>query len=263
MQFSLVFAKSGDSIKFNTSNTELVKYYFDELNTSDKNKFNIYSLDFISNITRLEKCVSDIDNFLKSKLKLNNFSEFANTDLYNRQILNKLHCVWVKFQLDNPKIVTLFAKIGNESIEKFRDINNIIHKLEWTKYNISNFTKDDMWSCDNIFKNKIIDFNIHNLNIKFNNLGRSTYDKWRVNDNNVYDSDTNDYTSLSGELMLSTGKCYTQSPPKEYIEWCTTKGIEIVGKNIGLGNFVESIENAQAVLYRNMKIGSTTVTIQI
>ena len=263
MQFSLVFAKSGDSIEFNTKNIELIKYYFDKLNTSNKNKFNIHSIDLIANVTRLEQCVRDIDNFLKSKFKLNNFSEFINQDLYNRQVLNKLHCVWVKFQLDNPKIVTLFSKIGNESVEKFRDINNIIHRLEWTKYNLSNFTNTDMWSCDNIFRNKVIDFDIHNLTLKFNNLGRSTYDKWRVNDTNVYDSDTDNYTRLSGELILSTDKCYSQSLPKEYIEWCNTKGIEIVGKYIGLGNFVESIENAQAVLYRNIKIGSTTVTIQI
>jgi hypothetical protein len=171
--------------------------------------------------------------------------------------------VCVKFQIENPSMSTMLEKIDNNLLTKFRDINNILHEIESTKFLISNFNDYKMWSCENIFQSSIIDFNSYNLSINFNNLGRSTYNKWINHDDNAYDSDTNDFTTLSGELILKTSKAHTQTAPIEYIEWCQKHNVSAIGHIIGLGNLVQSTESAQEILSRNIQIESNGITIKV
>lgn len=263
MNFNLVFTKSGDTIKLVSHNAKLVHYYIESLDSTNKNNFTIYDTTLIDNIDYLKQCIIDIDKFLISKFKFDTFSEFIGLPLYNQNTLNKLHMVWVKFQLHNERVIKLLYKADRTLLKRFRDINNILHDIEDTKFKVSNFNSFDMWSTENIFGTHIIDFNHYNVKLKFNNLGRSTYDKWKHYDKNIYDSDTNDYTLLSGELTLSTSQPYTQSAPLNYHKYCTSNNLSIIGNTIGLGNFVEDVNVVQDILYRNIKNGSDSITIQI
>tara|TARA_R110000851_G_scaffold56831_1_gene132769 strand:+ start:274 stop:1065 length:792 start_codon:yes stop_codon:yes gene_type:complete len=263
MQFGLVFDKTDDTIDFVSTNSDLVNYYVTSVNADDKNSFKIQNSELLSNIKYLQKCIIDTNDFFENKLKKNTFTEFVNANIYNQTILNRLHMVWVKFQIENPSISTMLEKIDNTLLTKFRDINHVLHKIESTMFVISNFNSYKLWSCENIFQSNIIDFNSYNLSINFNNLGRSTYNKWIYHDDNAYDSDTDDFTTLSGELILRTFKPHTRTAPLEYVEWCQTHNVLPVGYNIGLGNLVQPPQSAQEILHRNMQIESNGITIKV
>lgn len=263
MIFNLFFENSGDNIELTSDNSRLIEYYVQSLNKTNKNNFDISSKNLLADVNYMHECIVQINELFVSKFSYINFSEFVDINLYDHEVLNKIHMTWVKFQIQNPKIATLLFKINPELLTKFRDINHLIHKIEHAKFKICNFVSFDMWSCENIFGSKIIDFNSYNIRIAFNNLGRSTYDKWINYDNNTYDSDTNDFTLLSGELILSTNKAFKQSAPIDYLSFCYENKLPIIGNTIGLGNFTQPISNVQDILYRNLKNGSNNISIQI
>lgn len=258
----LIFNKSGDSIELVHHNMELVNYYIESLNSTDSNNFVIFNNTLINDIEYLKKCIIDIDKFFLRKFKFTTFSEFIDTELYNQTILNKIHRVWVEFQIDKEKIITLLSKVDAKLLKKFRDINNTLHSIESTKFKITNFD-NKMWSCKNIFGTDIIDFNNYNVNIEFNDLGRFTFDKWKFYDANLIDKDTSDFKTLSGELVLRTNRPYKSSAPETYVKFCADNNIKAIGHTVGLGNFVKSIEEVQEILYRNIKTGCTNIKLVV
>ena len=240
---------------------ELINYYIESLDSTNKNDFTISSTTLLDNIDYLRQCIIDIDKFLISKFKFDTFSKFINVKLYNQLVLNEIHRVWVKFQLEKARIITLLYKVDNALVQKFRDINHILHNIESVKFNINNFDGNNMWSCKNIFGTNIIDFNNYNVKIEFNDLGRSTYDKWKNHDTNINDLDTNDFQTLSGELILRTNKPFQTDAPKTYRTYCKNNNIPIIGHTVGLGNFVERTEVVQEILYKNLKTGCTNLKL--
>jgi hypothetical protein len=167
MNFNLIFDKSGDEIKFTTKNNSLLEYYVDAVNNSDKNYFLIDNFELLQKVKYLQQCISDVDSFFVTKLKNNLFSEFVDEKLYNQNVLNRLHMLWVKFQIKNSKTSILLYKSDSSLLQKFRDINNVLHDIESTNFYLRNFNTYEMWSCDNIFGNEIIDFNQYNLSLSF------------------------------------------------------------------------------------------------
>lgn len=260
MNHNLVFTKSGDSIQLVHHNMELVNYYIESLDSTNKNNFIISDTTLVDNIDYLKQCIIDIDKFLISRFKFDTFSKFVDIELYNQLVLNEIHRVWVNFQLEKASIITLLGKVDNELVKKFRDINNMIHNIETVKMKIRSCDARD-WSCKNIFGTDIVDFNIYNVTIVFNDLGRYTYDKWRNHDTNINDLDTNDWESLGGELILRTDKPFETDAPKNYKTFCKNNNLPIIGHTIGLGNFVQSVEVVQEILYKNLKTGCTNLKL--
>tara|TARA_B100000989_G_scaffold93263_1_gene67692 strand:- start:53757 stop:54548 length:792 start_codon:yes stop_codon:yes gene_type:complete len=263
MNFNLVFTKSGDMIELNTHNPPLVEYYFESITKSSKNKFNISCDNLMTSLEYLGECLLEINEYFVDKFNFSHFTEFVNIRLYNQDVLNKLHMVWVKFQLQHAKINTILHKINPVLCQKFRDINQILHNIENFKFKIRNFDAKNIWSCENIFGSKITDFNRYNVNIKFNDLGRQTYEKWKHYDENINDIDTDDFTTLSGELILSITKTYKQSAPDDYVSYCKNNNLSVIGSTIGFGNFTQQIEIVQDILYRNMKTGCKELKIVV
>jgi len=263
MNLQLVFENTGDYIDLIDTNQELVNYYVDSVNKTNTNKFTIDNTKLLDNIKYLQECLADVDSFFVTKLKNTTFSKFLNIDLYNQNILNNLHMVWVKLLIEYKHIPTLLSKTDSKLLKKFNDINNTIHYLETINFKFKNFDTYRMWFCNNIFGNKIINFNRYNVSIKFNNLGRNTYNKWEIYDQNVLDSDTNDFSLLSGELLLKTTRPYTQEAPKEYNEWCKANSLPVIGDTVGLGNFKQSVEQVQSILHRNIKLESNSIIIKV
>lgn len=262
MDFNLVFTKSGDTIKLVSHNADLVNYYIESLNSNNSNNFTISNDTLLNDIEYLKKCIIDIDNFFLTKFKFTTFSEFVGANLYNQTLLNKIHRVWVEFQIDKEKIISLLSKVDNKLLKKFKDINNTLHSIESAKFKITNF-ESKIWSCKNIFSTKIIDFNNYNVKIVFNDLGRFTFDKWRFHDTNMVDIDTSDFKTLSGELELKTNRPYTSSAPETYVKFCADNNIDVIGRTVGLGNFVQSVEVVQEILYRNIKTGCTNLKLVV
>ena len=88
----------------------------------------------------------------------------------------------------------------------------------------------------------------------FDNLGRSSWEKYRNWDNNITDNDTNNFTMLSGLIELNLEKPIKRDPPKEYVNWCQTYNVPVVGKSISLGNIVDlecRLTDIRKLLVRN------------
>lgn len=263
MNLQLVFEHTGDCIDLTESNRELVDYYLESLNKTNKNKFILNNTDLVDRVKYLKKCITDIDNFFVTKLKNTALSKFLNIELYNQNNLNTLHREWVKLLIENKNIPTLLNKIDSKLLTQFNDINHLVHFLEHKKFRLKNFSTYEMWFCNNIFSNSVIDFNSYNISIEFNNLGRNTYNKWEIYDQNVLDNDTNDFSLLSGELILKTARPYTREAPNEYIEWCKRNSVPVIGNTIGLANFKQSVDQVQRILFRNIERESNTITIEV
>jgi len=261
MDFKLVFTKSGDSIQLVHHNADLVNYYIESLNSTNKNKFKLSNNDFINHINNLKSCIIDINNFFQSKFKISIFHEFVSMEVYNQHVLNKIHREWVKFQLEYQRMNNLLMKVDANLLKKFRDINDILHDIEGIAFKIVNFDRDNIWGVKNIFGTDILDYNKYNVRIEFHDLGRSTYDKWKFHDTNLDNFDTSDFEILSGELILTTTKPFTMGPPKAYKTWCKNNNMPIIGHTLGLGNFLDPIEVVTEILYKNLKTGCTNLKL--
>ena len=239
----IVFDTTGDELDFKETSIELVEYYVHQL--SELNHFKPSSNK--NSIIKLKDCLSTIDNFFVSKLKDNTFSDYE--DLHKQSVLNKLHHAWVTRQLGNHSLTKLLEQV--HLLEDFRNINSLIHDVE-NEWNVvyRNFNKH-VWQCNNIFGNKILDFSKYNISIVFNTLGRSSYNKWFYHDDNATDKDTDNFSLLGGEIRITLNRPYTLSPPVEYIRWCQDKQVEVVGDQLGLGNFTTDIDTQREIFQRN------------
>ena len=98
---------------------------------------------------------------------------------------------------------------------------------------------------------KILNFNRCNISLTSYNLGRQTFDKWWKYDDNVIDTDTNDHYTLSGRIRISLERPQTLAPPIEYVDWCKSNKIDVIGYRLGLGNFTANIDTQRDVFERN------------
>lgn len=244
----LVFASSGNEIEIETR--KVAEYYIQQLTQDNKNKFHSITLNNVPEILKkLKTVLSNTNDLFVSKFNLDTFSKFIDIEL-NQQTLNTIHEVWVKLHHDKPGICTLLEKLG--FLQDFKDINEYVHDLESAyKYSYRNYT-ENIWWCDNPFDNSILDFNEYQIKIKANNLGRSTFGKWRNYDENVKDIDTSDFQKISGQLMITLDRPYHADPPKEYIEWCNKHNVKpINGEWLGFGNFVGDINTIRKTWLNN------------
>ena len=240
----LIFENTGDELHFQETNTELLEYYKDTLGASN----NFIPTTVNDSLEKLQNCLDIVDDFFVTKLKDNTFSNI--TDLYKQSVLNNLHSIWVKKQVDSPAYVKLLDRAG--IFEEFKDINVLIHKIEEHDFRQIYMVDSKFgWQCKNIFGNKILNFNRCNISLDNYNLGRQTYDKWWKYDDNVLDDDTNDYELLGGRLLVDLQRPHSLQPPKEYVDWCNSNNIQVVGYRCGLGNFTKDIDTQREVFQKN------------
>jgi len=247
----LIWECSGDEILFSPTFPDLLHYYVEQLDQSHKNSFKCsYSKEPLQLLSILQKNIQNV--FRHSKKIPMEITDWTG-DLYDQNYLNKLHCEWVKTGVKFPKLPLLLRSLDN-SDDDFRNINTNLHKLEKSFfYRFVNW-ENDPHQVKNIFGNSISDFSRANLMLGFDNLGRSSWDKYRNWDNNVNYMDTDNFEMLSGVVELNLEKPMQRTPPKEYVEWCQHFNVPVVGKSICFGNIVNlehTLTDIRKILVRN------------
>lgn len=251
MLAKIVWEVSGDEILFSTDLPDLLHYYVEQLNKRDANRFKFKHSEF------------DLRAYQDLKQNLLSTSKIAQQiplkidqwdgNLLDQQYLNKLHRQWVKTGIEYPKIPLLLRSLGGLD-EDYRNINTNLHKLEkGFKYSFANYDVDQ-FQVENIFGKKILKFDQTNLMLGFDNLGRSSWDKYKNFDNNADDNDTNDFQNLSGLVHLNLDRPMTMLPPREYVEWCQHHNMPLVGRSLNLGNIVDlenKLTDLRKILIRN------------
>jgi hypothetical protein len=256
----LIFTKSGDRLGFNSPNQELLEYFIKQCEYSNASVF-LSNQSLKNQYVKLFDCICTIDDFFSNNLSNNIFAKYREVEL-NQITLNSLHEDWVKFQLEHQNINTLLERKDPELLSKFRWINEAIHSIEGFVYDFKNYSYH-VWQCDNPFGTDVLDFNNYNISMAFNNLGRASYDKWTVYDNNTQDTDTNNFTKLSGQVLIDLRRPHTQLAPVEYTSWCNDHGQPIVGHTLGIGNFTDTNNVVSEVFYRNMQNEDTSIFFEL
>lgn len=243
----LVWTKTGDEMPLVLFNSELYSYFVSQLDAVNSNRFLLQQLDFSKEFDTLKSDIDSINKILTSRFHITDF-DFGNIDCLDQSVLNNVHRVWVKLHQKFPNIGNICEQVEKGSNYKFYRINKTVHFIE------DQFNKlDAIGSANpipNIFSESCLMYGRTNIMIEYNNLGRSTYNKWLNFDSIVADSDTNDFKELYSTVSVNLARPLYRQPPIEYVNWCENKNVTPVAENIGLANFDNLEQNLLS--YRNM-----------
>lgn len=248
----LVWRRSGDEIKFSPTSPDLLMYYVATLNSTNANNFKLKSSQFNpEQISKFAKVMQSIEK-VSDKIPFG-IDEWTGNS-FDQEFLNRLHRQWVLAGIRYPALPSLLRQMGNLD-KDYRDINALLHRIESSfVYDFFNYELDP-YQIDNIFGATILGFDRPNISIGFDNLGRSSWEKFCNLDNNVDDSDTNDFKKLSGLIQFNLGRPLSGCAPPEYIEWCKLYNVPVVGRTLSLGNIVDltsKLTDLREIVVRNV-----------
>lgn len=247
---------TGDSIDFYPIHEEFSRYYVESFQKPFSFLYSNFNLNFF---TKLQESIRNTNEFL-SKFKIEQFQDFDN--LHDQEVLNRLHEKWVKLHLQYPNLGLLAWQTSRKCKESLDNINHCIHNIEHS-FNFDYCTYDLVVDqVDNIFGDEILNYGRFNIVVNYDNLGRSTFDKWMYNDNNITDIDTNDYREIGGMLTFNIKKSYTIPLPNEYIEFCKSKNIKALPDMLPLGNFkTEDLTSIRKLFITNSQIENNPILL--
>ena len=153
--------------------------------------------------------------------------------------------------------------LPNNAIDHFHNVNKLIHKIE--KSHIIRYINDQCiaWQTPNIFGPEILKFGVWQVELHYQNLGRSNYEKWQNYDTNIIDTDTNNFTDIGGMVNFNIGHPVVNHPPLNYVEYCQQQNINPYGNKLPIGNFKISITELRHIFYKNVNIENNTITFEV
>jgi len=158
-------------------------------------------------------------------------------DLFDQRALNQLHRDWVIAGQRFPKLPLLLERMGLEP--HWRGINDDIHRLESAfEWQYKNYDLHP-WQVPNTFGSAILDHSTANIMLGFDNLGRSSWEKFCNYDTDGIDVDTNNFEMLSGKLEISLNRPLSLTMPENYQNWCALHKVPVVGRHLRIGNFAD------------------------
>jgi hypothetical protein len=296
MKFSLVFENSGDSLPFESVNSEVLIFYVNQLNQQGLNKFSVVNQNLgktiLGKIEQFRACIVEVNTWLYDLADMK-IGVYEIEDYLNQDILNEIHADWVKSQsliyniqekrkqfnfsgiaeqiydkfpddIQTLPLSTVIDRIGK--IEIYRSLNDPhIHSLE-NSFNAIDYQVSDIWTivADNPFPKNILTNDIANLSITFNNLGRTLHNKYTNFDMNLKYSDENSYDQLLGFVTLSLVPSQTIPLSMEYINWCKLHNKVPSGTQLNIGNIPNLYENLtkyRKIIFHNL-LSNNTFSIQ-
>ena len=269
----LVFNNTGDTIELEPNKT-VFEYYTKHLNDSNTNNFNVAGNDkFPVALTQLSESLTIVNDFFKKHFKLDTFDPFVSQSLIDQEVLNKVHKAWVKIHFQyNDNLVRLLGNIDKTLLQHFIYINSQLHLIEKNfNWKCTNYTaeskihaefEDDLAErvCLNKLELDILDFNVWNIRLVFNDQGRQTYSKWKWGDYTPTDIDTSDFIWFVGEIKIDLQRPIVNPAPPEYIKWCKLYNISVIGTEVGLANIKnwwENLTEVREIFLKNIKQGNT------
>jgi hypothetical protein len=253
----LVFTSTGDYIDILVTNHEFVEFWLDQINKGFDPIFELvtHNIDF-DNIELLVSCLKNTNDILK-KFKIEPLMDH-DVDFNDQNNLNVLHERWVKLQHQHSNIVNALNKMPSEFAKNFHNVNKYIHKIEdakqivYEKYNDNRTT----WQIKNPFDTDILGCGTWNVELHYQNLGRSLYDKWHNMDNNVHDEDTNNFTHVGSRVIINVALPYTTALPDRYVEFCKIHRTKPINPVLPLGNFDKyetKLTDLRNIIFRNVR----------
>lgn len=255
----LRWTQTQDVIELEVVNEDVYEYFIGQLNANGINQYTITDLGYASLSQELQHRFSRIQSFVKTRLHLTDFnSEF---DLSDQDDLNHLHRQWVKLHQKHPNIST----IANHALPgDMAAINKLIHAVEECTLKFEAISLAPHYTMPNPFGTEVLGFGTYNISIAYNNLGRSTWQKWQNNDT-IVDSDLNNFDELYTTLSLNVAQIETRSKPDGYKTWCAKHNLPCVGNQMPLANFDRLDENLlqyRQMFYKNSLVENNFIILE-
>jgi len=255
----LRWTQTHDVIELAVIDHSVYEYFVEQLNSRALNQYTVSNLRYASLSQELQQRFDRIQSFVRSRLHLTDFDiEF---DSSNQDDLNRLHSQWVKLHQRFPNIASVADRVFPGDLNA---INKLIHAIEESTLNLEAVSPDPTYSMLNHFGTDILGFGVYNISITYNNLGRSTWQKWQNNDTTI-DTDLNNFSELYKTLQLHVTRHQTYEPPAEYQQWCSQHGLPCVGSRMPLANFDKLDENLlqyRQLFYKNSLIENNFITLE-
>ena len=255
----LRWTQTHDVIELAVVDHSVYKYFVEQLNTNALNQYTVSDLGYASLSQELQQRFVRIQSFVHDRLHLTDFDiEF---DPSSQDDLNHLHRLWVKLHQRFPNIATVADHVLPGDLAA---INKLIHTIEESTLDFKAVTPDPNYTMLNRFGTRALKFGAYNISIAYNNLGRSTWQKWQNNDSTV-DTDLNDFSELYTTLRLNVAQPETWTPPARYQKWCDQHGLPCVGSQMPLANFDKLDENLlqyRQLFYKNSLVENNFITLE-
>jgi hypothetical protein len=260
----LVWNSTGDWLDIDPINYKLVQYWINSLDRDNCNVFhlekNYFDLNWPSS---LNEHICAIDDFLTNKLNIDRLSVVRNQDTIDQHVLNDIHRVWIRIICDYPKLVSLISH--NETLyHHWNQINKKVHAIEEGFKSV--YIAEQYWETPNIFGPDILNFDFCQIQVIFSQEGRSTFNKWNMFDYNIDDRDTNNFLNIGSEVSITLNRSCSYSPPKEYVDFCNSQGIPVIGRTLNLANFSKfesDLCNIRHVYLRNIAHENNTASFRL
>jgi hypothetical protein len=255
----LRWTQTHDVIELAVVDHSVYEYFVEQLNTNALNQYTVSDLGYASLSQELQQRVDRIRSFVQRRLYLTDFD--IELDPSNQDDLNRLHIQWVKLHQQFPNIATVADNVLPGDLAA---INKLIHAIEESTLNFEAVSLNPYHIIPNPFGPTILDFGIYNISIAYNNLGRSSWQKWQNNDTTI-DTDLNNFLELYTTLRLNVGRSETRETPTQYQTWCNQHGLPCVGSQMPLANFDKLDENLlqyRQLFYKNSLIENNFITLE-
>lgn len=251
---NLVWTLTGDEIPLIPCNNELYEYFVSQLDAHRVNRYCAPYTDHSDMFDQFNEAVSTLNTVLKNKFKCSTF-DLTDPNWHDQTLLNQLHREWVKLHQQYPSIGSIIERTEPGSSIYLYRLNKLIHAMEqqFDQFQLIN----DTVSFDNVFDYDLTTCGLDGLMINYNNLGRSSFNKW-LNFDSIEDSDTNNFNEIYTELTMSLARPRSYPVPKEY------NNNRLLGDKIGLANFDKLEENLlhyRQLVYKNFRIASNIIEL--
>jgi len=285
MKFQIAFDQTGDTIPFVSLNDQILEFYVDYLTVQNLNSFELSSpqtaFAILEKIRALDNSIKQNNSWMKILLD-QTIESVTELEYLDQGRLNRYHADWVNSQhilydinakrrqyqcaglaekihdlfpddIRNPEIGTVLKYLGCS--DAYDKINLDVHSLE-SAFNILKYrVKNHPWvELKNPFLHQGLSHNTANLRLAFSHLGRTLYDKFLNQDNDLIYQDENTYNELLGFVELSLWRPESIDMSPEYIKWCESHQRVPLGRNLNFGSIPDldkHLTDYRIVIYRN------------
>lgn len=255
----LRWTQTHDVIELAVIDHGVYEYFVEQLNIHALNQYTVSDLRYASLSQELQQRFDRVQSFVHNRLHLTDFDiEF---DPGNQDDLNHLHSQWVKLHQQYPNIATVASHVVPGDLPA---INKLIHAIEESTLNLEAVSPNPNFTMHNRWGTRALRFGVYNISIAYNNLGRSSWQKWQHNDSTI-DTDLNNFSELYTTLQFKVARHETRSAPKEYQAWCDQYDLPCVGSQMPLANFDKLDENLlyyRQLFYKNSLIENNFITLE-
>lgn len=270
MKIKLTWNLTADTLLFDVINQDLANWFVQ----SSQQLGNRYSagdqvIDTIRKNLDTNKLIQEEIAYIETVNKQLTLLKMPIFDLpsnwHDQRQLNKLHKDWGETRLKWPKLSELFYKIDKKIFEAYQEMNCHIHLIE--KSFSYQFRDPTHWRIDNPFKDDSYDWEVCHLYITYPGHGRLAFEKFVNMD--IYDDiyrDNVNWDNIDAALGINLVRPYKETPPQEFLNWCTETKLIPHTYTLPLANLVNWEENltiARQNITKNIAIQDNHFSLEI